>query len=98
MTRAKWIILVVLSCFISFAAVLLLLRHQFTHQLYIITSGAFIGWYAVACRGKLPDWLREHWRIADDSAPGHIPVRILLPILAIVIAVAGLLFFYVVRY
>jgi len=94
----KWIVLVVLCSFLSSAAVLMMLRHQFTHELYVIAGGAFIGWCAVACGGRLPYWLREHWGIADDSAPGNIPVRIWLPILAIVTAVAGLLFFYVARF
>jgi hypothetical protein len=94
----KWIVLVVLSCFLSFAGVLMMLRHQFNRELYVIASGAFIGWCAVAYRGRLPYWLRERWGIASDSAPGNIPIRIWLPILAIVIAVAGLLFFYVMRF
>ena len=36
--------------------------------------------------------------ITDDSDPRNLPVRIWLPILAIVIVVAGLLFCYVVRF
>jgi hypothetical protein len=93
----KLIFLVVVSCLLSFAAVLMVLEQQFNHALYVIACGAFIGWSAVAFRGRLPNWVREHWGIADDSAPGNLPVRIWLPILAVVIVVAGLLFFYVVR-
>jgi hypothetical protein len=94
---SKLIFLVVVSGFLTFAAASLLLRHQFTRELYVIGCGAFTGWCAVACRGRLPDWLRERWGIVDDSAPGNLPVRIWLPILAIVFLVAGLLFFYVIR-
>ena len=94
----KLIFLVLLSCFLSFAAGLMILRHQFTRELYEIACGAFTGWSAVVRRGRLPNWLREHWGLVDDSAPGNLPVRTWLPILTIAIVVAGLLFFYVVRF
>ncbi len=82
---------------LSLAAVVMVLEQQFTRVLYAICSGAFIGWTAVAYRGRLPAWVREHWKIAEDSDPGNLPVRIWLPILALVIVVAVILFFYVVR-
>ncbi|HWI57303.1 MAG TPA: hypothetical protein VNZ22_08755 [Bacillota bacterium] len=94
----KLIFLVVLSVFLSFAAASMLLRHQYTDELYVIGCGAFIGWSAVACRGRLPAWMKEHWGIVDDSAPGNLPVRIWLPVLTTAIVVAVLLFLYVTRF
>ena|SRR2546430_1587096 len=93
----KLILLVLISCFLSFAAVLMLLQHRFTRELYVVVSGASIGWAAVACRGRLPTWLGERWGIADDSDRRNLPLRILLPILAVVVVVAGLLVYYAFR-
>ena len=93
----KVIVITMLSSFLSFAAVLMVLQQQFSQELGIIGCGAFIGWTTVAYRGRLPNWVRKHWGIVDDSDPGNLPVRIWLPILALVIVVAGLLFFYVAR-
>ena len=76
----------------------MVLRRQFSHELLLIVLGALTGWSAVACRGRLPGWLREHWGIADDSDPRNLPVRIWLPLLAVVIVVAGLLFYYAFRF
>jgi hypothetical protein len=71
----------------------MLLQRQFSHELVLVTLGALTGWSAVACRGRLPAWLREHWEIADDSDPRNLPVRIWLPILAVVFVVAGVLLY-----
>lgn len=94
----KLIFRVTVSSFLSLAAVLMLLHHQFSREIYVVGSGALIGWTAVAYRGRLPIWMRERWGIADDSDPRNLPLHIWVPILAVVIAVAGLLIFYAFRF
>jgi hypothetical protein len=94
----KLIFLVVVSSFLSLAAILMLLHHQFSRELYVIGSGALIGWTAVAYRGRLPIWMRKRWGIVDESDPQNLPMRIWLPILAVVVAVAGVLIFYAFRF
>jgi hypothetical protein len=94
----KLLFLVTISCLLSWAAGAMLLRRELGHELLLVALGALTGWSAVACRGRLPAWLRVHWGITDDSDPRNLPVRIWLPILAMVIVVAGLLFWYVVRF
>src|SRR5690348_9001184 len=93
----RFMVLVVLSCSLSFAAALMALQRQFKHELSLVALGAITGWSAVVCRGRLPAWIRDLWgdRIAADSAPGNLPVRIWFPILAIVMVIAALLVFYV---
>jgi len=78
----------------------MLLQQQLTLELGLVALGAVTGWSAVVGRGRVPAWVRELWedRIADDSAPDNLPVRIWLPVLIVAILVAGLLFFYVIRF
>ena len=94
----KSLFLVALSCFLSIAAAAMLVRRQLGYELLLVALGALTGWSAVACGGRPPAWLGAHWGITDDSDPRNLPVRIWLPILAIVILVAGLLFWYAVRF
>jgi hypothetical protein len=94
----KLIFLVAVSSFLSLAAVFMLLHHQFSRELYVVGSGALIGWTAVAYRGRLPIWMRKRWGIADESDPRNLPMRIWLSILAVVVAVAGVLIFYAFRF
>jgi hypothetical protein len=45
----RFMVLVVLSCFLSFAAALMALQRQFTHELSLVALGAITGWSAVVC-------------------------------------------------
>ena len=96
----KLILLLVLSCFLSFMTVLMLLQGQLTSQLLIVALGALTGWSALICRGRLPEWLKARWgdRITEDLDPKNLPLRIWLPLLGITVIVVGTLIFYVAHF
>jgi hypothetical protein len=96
----KLILLLVLSCFLSFMAVLMFLQRRPTSELLIVALGALTGWSALICRGRLPEWIKSLWgdRITEDLDPNNLPLRIWLPLVAITIVVAGVLIFYAARF
>ena len=80
---AEVAILGCVSSFLSLATVLMLLHHQFGSELYVIGSGAFIGWAAVAYGGRLPIWMRKRWGMAEDADLRNLALRIWVPILLV---------------
>src|SRR5262245_34316560 len=92
----KLILLFVLSSFLSFSAVFMLVQSRLTGELLIVAIGAITGWSTLVCHGRLPGWLKTLWgdRITEDSDPTNLPVRIWLPLSMLAIIIASALIWY----